>query len=196
MADIYDTGPTAAVADERTTLAAFLNYYREAFAAKVVGVSEEDARRRLVPSATTLAGLVKHLCRVEMSWFQHRLAQIPVENLPELRRWLDDPESKFLVVDDETVDLLVVRYRRQCEISREGRSTFRSRPRRSTPSSRRGIGSPDHRAHDRRDRAPCWSCRHPARTDRRVRRRLTSFLADPRGLDGGSDEDRPGLGPF
>ncbi len=118
MADIYDTGANAAVADERTTLGTFLDYYREALVAKVIGVSEEDARRRLVPSATTLAGLVKHLSRVEMSWFQHRLAQIPVEDLPELRRWLDDPEGEFRVDEHETVDLLVARYQQQCETSR------------------------------------------------------------------------------
>lgn len=124
MADIYDTGSKAAVADERTTLAAFLDYPREALVAKVTGVSEEDARRRLVPSDTTLAGLVKHLARVEMSWFQHRLAQIPVEELPELRSWLDDPEGEFHVEEDETIDVLVARYRRQCELSREVAARF------------------------------------------------------------------------
>ena len=124
MADIYDTGSKAAVADERTTLAAFLDYLREALVAKVTGVSEEDARRRLVPSATTLAGLVKHLTRVEMSWFQHRLAQIPVEELPELEHWLDDPEGEFRIEEDETLDVLIARYRRQCELSREVAGRF------------------------------------------------------------------------
>ncbi len=124
MADIFDTGDRAAVADERTTLAAFVDYYREALVAKVTGVSEADARRRLVPSATTLAGLLKHLSRVEMSWFQHRLAQIPVEDLPELRHWLDDPEGEFRVDQHETVDALVSRYRQQCKISREVAARF------------------------------------------------------------------------
>jgi hypothetical protein len=45
MANIFDTGELAAVADERTTLGVFLDYYREAVKAKVRGVSEEDARR-------------------------------------------------------------------------------------------------------------------------------------------------------
>ena len=124
MADIYDTGSRAAVADEGTTLGTFLDYLREALVAKVTGVSEEDARRRLVRSATTLAGLVKHLARVEMSWFQYRLAQVSVEELPELQRWLDDPESEFRVEGDETIDVLIARYRRQCELSREVASRF------------------------------------------------------------------------
>ncbi len=49
MPDIFDTGDAAAVADERTTLEAFLDYYREAVTSKVRGLSQEDARRRLVP---------------------------------------------------------------------------------------------------------------------------------------------------
>jgi hypothetical protein len=102
MANIFDTGELAAVADERTTLGVFLDYYREAVKAKVRGVSEEDARRRLVPSATTLAGLIKHLCRVEVSWFQHRLAQIPSGDLPALRWIDDDPDGDFRVAPHET----------------------------------------------------------------------------------------------
>src|SRR5919106_118582 len=92
MPDVYDTGKSAAVADERTTLAAFLDYYRGALKAKVRGVSEEEARRRLVPSQTTLASLIKHLARVEMSWVQHRLGWIPLEELPYLQRVHDDPD--------------------------------------------------------------------------------------------------------
>ncbi len=119
MADVFDTGKVAAVADERTTLDAFLDYYREAIKSKVRGVSEEDANRRLVPTQTTLAGLIKHLTRVEMSWFQHRLAQIPLEELPNVQRVVDDPESDFRVERYESVEGLIVRYDEQCARSRE-----------------------------------------------------------------------------
>jgi uncharacterized damage-inducible protein DinB len=119
MANVFDTGKIAAVADERTTLDAFLDYYREAIKAKVRGVSEEDANRRLVPSQTTLASLIKHLARVEMSWFQHRLSRTPIEQLPHLRRVLEDPESDFRVEPDETLEMLIARYDEQCSRSRE-----------------------------------------------------------------------------
>lgn len=119
MADIFDTGEKAAVADERTTLEAFLDFYRDAIKRKVRGVSEEDARRRLVPSETTLASLIKHLARVEMSWFQHRLAQTPLEELPYLQRVFEDPDSDFRVESDETVESLVARYDEQCALSRQ-----------------------------------------------------------------------------
>jgi hypothetical protein len=119
VADVFDTGKLAAVADERTTLGAFLDYYREAVKAKVSGVSEEDARRRVVPSATTLAGLIKHLGRVEVSWFQHRLAQIPAEDLPALRLIANDPDGDFRVGPDETIESLIAEYDAQCARSRE-----------------------------------------------------------------------------
>jgi hypothetical protein len=124
MPDIYDTGQKAAVADERTTLEAFLDYYRQAMRSKVAGLSEEDARRRLVPSATTLSGLIKHLSRVEASWFQFRLAQADPEDVPVLRGWIDDPERDFRVGPEETLDLLVARYDEQCALSREAAARF------------------------------------------------------------------------
>lgn len=125
MANIFDTGELAAVADERTTLEAFLDYYRAAVKAKVRGLSEEDARRRLVPSATTLSGLIKHLCRVEASWFQHRLAQIPVDDVPVLRRAVEDPEDEFRLGPEETVEMLIARYDEQCALSRRAAAPFK-----------------------------------------------------------------------
>jgi uncharacterized damage-inducible protein DinB len=118
LMDVFDTGEVAAVADERTTLGAFLDYYREAVKGKVRGVSEEDARRRLVPSMTTLAGLVKHLYRVEVSWFENRLAQIPFDDLPALQ-WIKKPDGDFVVSPDETLDTLIAQYEEQCQRSRQ-----------------------------------------------------------------------------
>lgn len=124
MPHIFDTGAQAAVADERTTLETFLDYYREVIKRKLEGVSEEEARRRLVPSVTTLGGLVKHLHRVEVSWFQHRLAQVPAEELPELG-WLDDdPDGDFLLAPTDTVAGLLAGYDEQCARSRETAARF------------------------------------------------------------------------
>lgn len=122
--DVFDTGKTAAVANERVTLEAFLDYYRDALAAKVRGLSEEDARRRLVPSVTTLAGLIKHMTRVEASWFQRRLAQLPLADIPLLQSWVDDPDSDFQVAEDETVEDLLSRYAEQCRVSRATAARF------------------------------------------------------------------------
>lgn len=61
-------------ASERGVLEAFLDSHRQVTVEKLRGLSEEDARRRLVPSATTPIGLVKHLTGVERNWLQHIVA--------------------------------------------------------------------------------------------------------------------------
>jgi uncharacterized damage-inducible protein DinB len=71
-------GPELVVtADERQVLEAFLDFYRRIVVTKVHDVSDEDAKRRLVPSQTTLAGLLRHLAIAERNWFQHHLAGQP-----------------------------------------------------------------------------------------------------------------------
>lgn len=82
----YEYGGPAEVytADERTMLESFLDHYRNVVVSKVRGVGEDDARRRVVASLTTLGGLLRHLRRVEMSWFEHRLGQASLDELPYL----------------------------------------------------------------------------------------------------------------
>jgi hypothetical protein len=62
------------VSGEKETYLAFLGYLRQSVVRKLAGVSEEDARRRLVASDTTLLGVVNHLVFVEVYWSQRRLA--------------------------------------------------------------------------------------------------------------------------
>jgi hypothetical protein len=58
---------------ERQQLEAFLDDNRAELAGALTGLTEEQARRRLVPSLTTLLGLVKHAAWVERVWFQASL---------------------------------------------------------------------------------------------------------------------------
>ena len=51
--------------DERAQLDAFVDEYRNALEVTLNGLTEDQARCRLVPSATTLLGLLKHL-----TWMQ------------------------------------------------------------------------------------------------------------------------------
>jgi hypothetical protein len=97
-------------------LEAFLDYYRSVPVAKLSGLSEEDARRRLVPSLTTLIGLVKHLAAVERGWFQHRLGGRPREEIAENSRGDD---ASWHVAADETVADVVAEYAAACATSRE-----------------------------------------------------------------------------
>ncbi len=106
---------------ERDVLEAFLDFHRGVIQRKARGLSEEDARRKLVPSLTTLAGLVKHLIGVERHWFQAVLAQSPARSLPANSRGDD---ASWLVDDGETLDGLIAEYDRTCSWSRQAAARF------------------------------------------------------------------------
>jgi uncharacterized damage-inducible protein DinB len=105
----YDLG-------ERDILVAFLDYHRATVHRKVLGLGEEDAWRRFVPSLTSAAGIVKHLGYVEQSWFRTRLAgerDLPVP-------WTDEnPDADFERAEGDTVESLLRIYDEQCQRSRE-----------------------------------------------------------------------------
>ncbi|MGI8696361.1 MAG: DinB family protein [Mycobacteriales bacterium] len=103
----------AATADERTTLAAFLDLYRGIVAKKVAGLADADARRRLVSSPTTVGGIVKHLRWVEFGWFSQLLGQRSGDNLRA-----HDRASEFRFEPDETLAGLLADYAAECERSR------------------------------------------------------------------------------
>jgi hypothetical protein len=68
-------------ADERTVLLQRLDHHRAMVAAALDDLTEEQARRRLVPSRTTVLGLVKHLTFVERVWFTEALLDRPRTSL-------------------------------------------------------------------------------------------------------------------
>ena len=53
----------------KVQLETFLDEHRAALHGCLDGLTEEQARRRLVPSDTTLLGLVKHVTYAERVWF-------------------------------------------------------------------------------------------------------------------------------
>lgn len=55
--------------DDKLMLWAWLRFARATVEAKVNHLDDNAARRRLVPSATTLAGVLSHLATVERHWF-------------------------------------------------------------------------------------------------------------------------------
>jgi Protein of unknown function (DUF664) len=72
-----DQKPPRLVGDERETLLALLQYQRHSLVKKVSGMSEEDARRSMVASGTSLLWLVRHMARAESLWLLHRFAGQP-----------------------------------------------------------------------------------------------------------------------
>ena len=108
-----DRDERVSTADEREMLDAFLDLYRDTVVGKVRGLSEEEARRRLVPSLTTAGGLLKHLRWVETGWFHQVLGARAGDN-----RRPHERESEFRMEPDETVDSLVAAYVVACAESR------------------------------------------------------------------------------
>jgi hypothetical protein len=100
----------AATADERRVLAEFLRYQRWVMVGKLRGLSDADARRKIVPSLTTAIGLVKHLTGVERNWFLVHMGQVPRDQAPGSR---GDDES-WIVPPEATVESIIAAYQAAC----------------------------------------------------------------------------------
>ena len=98
---------------EREVLSGFLELYRGIVVRKLSGLSDADARRALVPSSTTLLGLVKHLAAVEREWFGQVLGRRPAAELG-----LPVPGDGFALGPRDTVAGVVADYRSACAESR------------------------------------------------------------------------------
>lgn len=101
---------------EREVLEAFLDFERAVLRRKAAGLSDQQARKRLVPSATTIAGLLKHLAVVEHNWFERILARQHSQ--------LPDPDATFAVGEDETLEDMLTQYDAACARSREIAAKF------------------------------------------------------------------------
>jgi hypothetical protein len=76
--------------DPKADLHHYLQQARDALLWKLDGLSEYDIRRPLVPTATNLLGLVKHLTGVEFVYFGTTFGRPSADELP----WSgDDPMS-------------------------------------------------------------------------------------------------------
>ena len=86
-------------------IASYLDHYRLTLELKCAGLTAEQLARRAVPPSTlSLLGLVRHLAKVEHSWFE-RVAQGAVD-LERLYRPEDDHDFDFngAAADDAVVE--------------------------------------------------------------------------------------------
>lgn len=74
---------------ELDTALAFLTFARESVLKKTDGLDDQQLRRRLVVSGTTLLGLVRHLTDGERYWFAHTLAGVELDE-PDFEMEVDD----------------------------------------------------------------------------------------------------------
>jgi uncharacterized damage-inducible protein DinB len=106
---------------ERSVLEAFLDFHRQVLVSKVDGISENDARRRRVPSRTTLAGLIKHMTGVERGWFEEVLGG---RNPEDIGPNVGGGEESWDLAESETVSSLIKEYEQTCEQSRQTAAQF------------------------------------------------------------------------
>jgi hypothetical protein len=105
--DVYD-------APLRSQFEAFLEEHRAALIDSLDGLTEEQARRSLVPSLTTLLGLVKHVTFVEKVWFDEAVtgrsrAEIGIPA---------SPDESFVLAAGDTIETVRQAYLSTCEASR------------------------------------------------------------------------------
>jgi uncharacterized damage-inducible protein DinB len=100
---------------ERELLEAHLESNRAELRRKVTGLTWEQATRRLGGSATSAAGIVKHLIDVERWWFRHQLEG--EDGVPFA--WSDvEPDLEFEFDEMDSLDGLLDRYDLACQESR------------------------------------------------------------------------------
>jgi len=104
----------------RAQFEAFLDEHRSALAACLDGLTEEQVRRSLVPSRTTLLGLVKHATFVEKVWFDEAVTRrsrteigIPAT-----------PDESFVLAADDTIASVRNAHREACAASRRAASSL------------------------------------------------------------------------
>lgn len=97
-----------------------LDEHRDALRGCLDGLTEEQARRSLVPSRTTLLGLVKHATFVERVWFDEAVtgrsrAEIGIPAASQ---------DSFILGDDDTIATVRRAHREACEASRRATSSL------------------------------------------------------------------------
>src|SRR5499427_10740679 len=104
----------------RVQFEAFLDEHRQELSDSLDGLTEEQARRSLVPSRTTLLGLVKHAAFVEKVWFDEAVtgrsrAEIGIPATPD---------ESFILHDDDTIATVQRAHREACQASRRATSSL------------------------------------------------------------------------
>jgi hypothetical protein len=106
-------------ATELEMLTSFLDYYRAVIADKASGLTAQQLDTRLSPSSLTLGGIVHHLALVENWWFHDCFAGEEAGEPWDSAPFDDDPDWDFHVAATLEPDVILDRYRSQCERSRQ-----------------------------------------------------------------------------
>lgn len=106
-----------AQADEQTLLISFLDYYRATLLLKAEGLSDDQARRAVVPpSDLNLMGLVRHMAEVERHWFQRCFIEA---DSPSIYYSDQDPDGDMHPGDSDSLAEAFATFNREVARSRE-----------------------------------------------------------------------------
>jgi hypothetical protein len=105
----------------RAQFEAFVDEHRGALNRCLDGLTEEQARRSMVPSRTTLLGLVKHAIFLEKVWFDEAVtgrsrAEIGIPAISD---------DSFILYESDTIATVQQAHREACESSRQATSSLR-----------------------------------------------------------------------
>jgi uncharacterized damage-inducible protein DinB len=113
---------TPRVADERTSLDAWLDYHRATLLWKCDGLTPEQlAERSVEPSTMSLLGLVRHMAEVERGWFRQFVGG---EDVPELYVREGALDADFDEVDPSRAADDFAIFRGEVEVCRKVASGF------------------------------------------------------------------------
>jgi hypothetical protein len=98
----------------RVQFEVFLDEHRSELNSCLDGLTEVQARRSLVPSRTTLLGLVKHATFVEKVWFDEAVTGRPRAEIGIPAT----PDESFILRHDDTIATVQQTHREACEASR------------------------------------------------------------------------------
>lgn len=88
---------------EHELLLGFIDVNRKTVLWKLDGLTEEQARQKVVGSETTLLGIVNHLAHTERYWVQSVIAGRSIE-FP----WTDEnPDAEWIMADHQTIESVV-----------------------------------------------------------------------------------------
>ena len=104
----------------RIQFEAFLDEHRSRLNACLDGLTEEQARRTLVPSRTTLLGLVRHATFVEKVWFDEAITCRPRAEIGIPAT----PDESFILDEADTIATVQQAHRDACEASRRATSVL------------------------------------------------------------------------
>jgi len=94
--------------EEKESLKVALDRHRDAVLWKLEGLGDDDLRRSMVPSGTSLLGMVKHLAAIEYVWFCETFGRetepLPLDD--------DDPDADLRVQPHETTADVLAFYER------------------------------------------------------------------------------------